>query len=36
MLIGRLDNPKLKCLKELHHSETDSSVIPLGVRKNIS
>lgn len=32
MLIGRLENPKLKCMRELRHSETDCNVIPLGVK----
>lgn len=32
MLIGRLENPKLKCMRELRYSETDCNVIPLGVK----
>jgi hypothetical protein len=36
MLIGRLENPRIVCLKSLHHAETDSNVVPLGVRKNIA
>lgn len=32
MLIGRLENPKLKCMRELRHSETECNVIPLGVK----
>ena len=36
MLIGRLENPKLKCMRELHHLETDCNVIPLGVKQGIS
>lgn len=36
MLIGRLENPKLICQRELSHRETECEVIPLGVKKNIS
>ena len=32
MLIGRLENPRLKCMRELRHSETECNVIPLGVK----
>ena len=32
MLIGKLENPKLKCMRELRLSETDCNVIPLGVK----
>jgi hypothetical protein len=32
MIIGRLENPKLKCMRELRHAETDCNVIPLGVK----
>lgn len=34
MLIGKLDNPKLECLRELHHEESDCKMIPLGVKKS--
>ena len=34
MLLGKLDNPKIECLKELYHSESDSKIIPLGVKKS--
>lgn len=34
MLVGKLDNPKIECLKELYHSESDSKIIPLGVKKS--
>ena len=36
MLIGRLENPKLKCMRELRHSETECNVIPLGVKISLS
>ena len=35
MLIGKLENPKIECLRELYHEETDSKIIPLGVKKSI-
>lgn len=34
MLLGKLENPVIKCLRELNHLETDSKIIPLGVKKN--
>lgn len=34
MLLGRLENPRIKCLRELHHMETDNKIIPLGVKKS--
>lgn len=34
MLLGRLDNPKLECLRELYHHETETKIIPLGVKKS--
>jgi hypothetical protein len=36
MLLGRLENPKIECLRELYHSETDSQIIPLGVKRSIA
>ena len=36
MLIGRLENPKIECQRELNHCDTACNVIPLGVKKNIS
>lgn len=36
MVIGRLENPKIECLRELYHEESGSKVIPLGVKKSIS
>ena len=36
MLIGRLENPKLRCLRELHHVGSECEAIPLGVKKNVS
>ena len=32
MLIGKLENPKLECLRELYQKENESSVIPIGVK----
>lgn len=34
MLLGRLENPKIKCGRELYHNETESMIIPLGVKKS--
>jgi hypothetical protein len=34
MVIGRLENPKIECLRELHHEESDCHMIPLGVKKS--
>jgi len=34
MLLGKLENPKIECLKELYHAESDSRIIPLGVKKS--
>lgn len=36
MLIGRLENPKIECLRELYHPESDSKIIPLGVKKSVA
>lgn len=36
MLLGRLENPRLKCMRELRESVSDCDVISLGVKKNIS
>lgn len=36
MVIGKLENPKIECLRELYHDETGSKVIPLGVKKSIA
>ena len=35
MLIGKLENPKIECLRELYHSETDSKIIPIGVKMSL-
>lgn len=35
MLLGRLENAKIHCLRELYHQETDSKMIPLGVKKSV-
>lgn len=35
MLIGRLENPKLECLKVLNHVDTGCDIIPLGIKKNV-
>lgn len=34
MIIGKLDNPKLQCLKELQLAESNYTMIPLGVKKS--
>jgi hypothetical protein len=34
MIIGKLDNPKIECLRELFHSEAKCKMLPLGVKKN--
>lgn len=36
MLIGKLENPKIECMRELSQCETACNVIPLGVKKNLS
>lgn len=36
MLLGKLENPKIECLRELYHTETESKIIPLGVKKSIT
>ena len=33
MLVGNLESPYIKCIKELRNLTSDSSVIPLAVRK---
>ena len=32
MLLGKLENPKIECMRELYHNETESKFIPLGVK----
>lgn len=34
MLLGKLDNPKIECHRELYHKETETKIIPLGVKKS--
>ena len=34
MLLGKLDNPKIECMRELYHKESDCKIIPLGVKKS--
>jgi hypothetical protein len=34
MIIGKLDNPKIECLRELFHSDANCKMLPLGVKKN--
>ena len=34
MLLGKLENPKIECLRELYHKESDCKLIPLGVKKS--
>jgi hypothetical protein len=36
MLIGKLENPKIECMRELNHCDSACNVIPLGVKKNLS
>ena len=36
MLLGKLENPKIECLRELYHTETNSKIIPLGVKKSVA
>lgn len=35
MLIGRLENPRVVCTRELHLKGTECEMIPLAVKKNI-
>jgi len=34
MLLGRLENPEIKCMRELFHEGSESNMIPLCVKKN--
>ncbi len=34
MLLGRLENPEIKCMRELFHEGSESKMIPLCVKKN--
>jgi hypothetical protein len=34
MIIGRLENPRLQCLRELKHADSKHNMIPLGVKKS--
>jgi hypothetical protein len=34
MLLGKLENPKIECMRELYHNDTESKIIPLGVKKS--
>lgn len=36
MLIGKLENAKIECLRELHHEESDCKIIPLCVKQTQS
>lgn len=36
MIIGKLDNPKIECLKTLLHEESNSMMIPLCVKANVA
>ena len=36
MLIGKLENPKIECLRELYHAESQTQIVPLGVKKSIA
>lgn len=34
MLLGKLENPKIECPKELYHNESESKIISLGVKRS--
>jgi hypothetical protein len=34
MIIGKLENPRLQCMRELRHAESNCDMIPLGVKKS--
>jgi hypothetical protein len=34
MLLGKLENPRIECMRELYHTEVDDKIIPLGVKKS--
>lgn len=34
MLLGRLENPEIKCMREIFHEGAESNMIPLCVKKN--
>ena len=34
MLLGKLQNPKIECLRELVHSETQTKILPIGIKKS--
>lgn len=36
MIIGKLENPKLVCMRELRHHESDCDMISIGVKKDIA
>jgi hypothetical protein len=36
MVIGRLENPKIVCLRQLYHHEGESMVLPLHVKANVA
>ena len=36
LILGKLSNPKIKCLKELWHEESQSMVVPLAVKKSMA
>ena len=36
MIIGKLENPKLVCMRELRHRESDCDMISIGVKKDIA
>lgn len=35
MVIGRLENPTIKCLKQLNHVESGCAVVPIGIKRGV-
>lgn len=34
MLLGKLENPEILCMKQLYHAETGCSIVPLAIKKS--
>lgn len=36
MVLGKLENARIQCLRELHCQETDCDSVPIGVKQNLA
>lgn len=36
MILGKLENARLRCLRELTHAESECPMVPIGVKKSIT